>query len=234
VSEAIAIIPPKPDDARAEVAPLLRAVESMVVVTNVEQHEAALLLLADAMRAETRINRLFEPAVEAAKESKRKAEATRQEVVALRDSVLSSVTEARKTISARCAAFEAEERRVAELNQKAIEREALARQEQERQFDAAMAETEEAAEDALTEPLPAPVVPVVRPEVARVAGVSTRETWAAEITDKAAFLAWAAKPENNYMAEPNMTALNSRARAEHAEMKIPGVKAVSSLSHSRR
>jgi len=218
----------------AEVAPVVRAADALAIVANVEQHERALTLLADVMGAETRIKKVFAPSIEAAKESKRKAELARAEIVALQDRILAPVLAARETISGKCKAFEAEERRVAALNQERLNAEAHARQDEERQFEAAMAETEEAAEEALTEPLPPPVVPIVKPEVAKVAGVSTRETWAAEITDKAAFLAWAARPENNFYAEPNMVALNSRARAEKGALRIPGVKAVPTLSHARK
>ena len=221
------------ESVQAEVAPVIRAADALVV-RDVDGHREGLELLARVMGAETRVKAFFKDSIEAAMETKRKAEAGRQAIVALQDSVLGPVLVARKTISDKCATFEAEERRVAALNQARINAEALAKQDEERQFEAAMAETDEAAEDALTEPLAPPVVPIVRPEVAKVAGISTRETWAAEVVDKAAFLAWAAKPENNFYAEANVVALNSRARAERGELKIPGVKPVSTLTHARR
>jgi hypothetical protein len=216
-----------------EVAPVIQAADALVV-RNVDEHQRGLELLGAVMGAETRVKSFFKDSIEAAMETKRKAEAGRQAIIALQDRVLGPVMEARKTISAKCAAFEAEERRAAEETRKALEREAIARQDEQRELDAAMADTPEAAEDALTEPLEAPAVPTVKPLVAKVAGVSTRETWAAEVVDKAAFLAWAAKPENNYYADANVVALNSRARAEHEKMQIPGVKAVSALTHARR
>jgi hypothetical protein len=231
MSEAIATI--NTAEVEQEVAPVVRAADALIV-RNVDEHRTGLELLGAVMGAETKVKNFFKDIIASAMETKRQAEAHRQQVVALQDSVLAPVSEARKTISAKCAAFEAEERRVAELNQRALEAEARKRQEEQRELDAAMAETEEEVEEVLTEPLPPPVVPVVKPEVAKVAGVSTRETWGYEITDKAAFLAWAAKPENNFYATENGVALNSRARAEHDAMKIPGVKAVSTLSHSRR
>lgn len=231
MSDAIATI----DTAtvQTEVAPVIAAADALVV-RNVDEHKGGLELLGRVMWAETKIKTLFAPSIEAAKESKRKAELARVEIVTLQESVLAPVLAAHDTISKKCAAFEAEERRVAKLNQEAIERDALARQEQERQFDAAMADTEEAAEEALTAPLPPPVVPIARPEIAKVAGVSSRGTWSAEITDKAEFVAWASKPDNLYMVEPNMVALNSRARAEHEKLSIPGVKAVESRGYARR
>lgn len=217
-----------------EVAPVIQAADALVV-RNVDEHKAGLELLGRVMWAETRIKTIFKPAIEAAMETKRKAEMARQEIIGLQDSVLAPVIEARKTISEKCAGFEREERRVAALNQAAIEKEALAKQEQEREMDAAMAGTEEEAEEVLTEPLAPPMVPIVRPEVAKVAGISTRETWAAEMHDAKAFYRWCIETDNMYMAgEPNMIALNGRARAEHDKLSIPGVRAVSTLSHARR
>lgn len=231
MSEAIATV--DTHQIESEVAPVIQAADSLVV-RNVDEHQRGLELLGAVMGAETKIKGFFKPSIEAAMETKRKAEAGRQAIVTLQDTVLGPVLTARKTITAKCAAFEAEERRVAALNQAAIDKAAREEQDKQRELDAAMAETEDEALDILTEALPPPMTPTVRPEVAKVAGVSARETWSAEITDKAAFLAWAAKPENNYNADPNMTALNSRARAEKSAMSIPGVRAVSKLSYSGR
>lgn len=228
-----AIVPAQVEEAKAEVAPVLAAAHSLTV-GNVEEHDTAMRMLGQVMAAERRVKLLFAPSIEAAQESKRKAELARIEVVALRDSVLASVTEAREVISRKCASFEEEERRVARLNQHRINAEALAAQEQQRILDAAMAPTEEEAEEALTEPLPPPVVPIIRPEVAKVAGVTSREIWSAEVYDRSALFAHSSKPGNDYLAEPNMVALNSRARAEHGAMRIPGVRAVSAISHAAR
>ena len=231
-TEALAVIDAEP--VRAEVAPILGAADALVV-RDVTDHERGLKMLGSVMAAERKVKAFFAASIEAAMETKRKAEAGRQTIVTLQDSVLAPVLAARKIISDKCAAFELEERRVAALNQAAINAAALAAQDEERKFDAAMAETEEAAEVALTEALAPPVVPTVRPEVAKVAGVSTRETWGAEIHDLRAFYAWCITGDNLYMAgEPNMVALNSRARAERGDMKIPGVRAVSKLSHAGR
>lgn len=231
MSEALVVA--DTSEVEAQVAPVIRAADALVV-RSVDDHRNGLEMLGAVMAAERKVKAFFAPMLEAAQETKRKAEAGRLAVVNQQEIVLGPVMQARKTITEKCGAFEAEERRVAALNQARINAEALAKQEQERILDAAMADTEEEAEEALTVPLAPPVVPIVRPEVAKVAGVSARETWSAEITDKAAFLAWAAKPENNYTAEPNMTALNSRARAEKGSMQIPGVKAVSKLSYAGR
>ena len=231
MSEALATIDTQ--QVEHEVAPVIAAADALIV-RNVDEHANGLRLLASVMGAENRVKAFFKASIDAAMETKRKAEAGRQAIVALQNTVLGPVLEARRTISAKCAAFEAEERRVADLNRRAMEAEALAKQDKQRELDAAMAETEEEAEDALTAPLPPPPPVIVRPEVAKVAGVSTRETWAAEVTDKAAFVAWCLASGNLFMLDANMIALNSRARNEKANMAIPGVKAVPTLSHARR
>jgi hypothetical protein len=231
MTDAIATI--NTAEVEREVAPVIAAADALVV-RNVDEHAAGLALLARIMDARDRVKLFFKPSIEAAMESKRKAEATRQEVVAAQDHFLAPILTALDTASGTCKAFEAAERQAAAKVQEHLRAEALAKQNAQRELDAAMADTEDEAEDALTAPLAPPMVPVVRPEVAKVAGISTRETWAAEVTDKAAFLAWAAKPENNFYADANVVALNSRARAEKGAMRIPGVKAVSTLTHARR
>ena len=231
MSEALATIDTR--EVESQVAPVIQAADALVV-RDVTQHKSGLEMLAAVMGAERKVKSFFAPMIEAAMENKRKAEGVRQAIVARQDEVLGPVQEARKTISEKCGAFETEERRAAEMTRKALEEAALKKQEEERQFEAAMAETEEAAEEALTEPLPPPPVPMVRPEVAKVAGVSTRETWSAEVDDKAAFLRWVLASGKLYMVEVNMIQLNSRARAEHSALKIPGVRAVSKLSHAGR
>ncbi len=232
MSDAIATI--NTEQVEREVAPVIAAADALVV-RNVEEHAAGLALIARIMDARDRVKLFFKPSIEAAMESKRKAEAARQEVVAAQDHFLAPILTALDTASGTCKAFEAAERQAAAKVQEHLHAEALAKQDAQRELDAAMADTEDEAEDALTAPLPPPPVAIVRPEVAKVAGVSTRETWGAEIVDMAAFKAWAGgNQSNNFYVEPNMVALNSRARAEKGAMAIPGVKAVSILTHSRR
>lgn len=228
MSEAVATI--NTEEVERAIAPVVQSADTLVVA-NVDQHQAGMEMLAQVMKAERKVKAFFAPALEAAQENKRKAEAVRQEVVAMQDRFLAPVLTARRTISDKCAAFEREEREAARRTQEALQAEAMKRQEEQRVLDAAMAATDYEAEDALTAPLPPPVVAEVKPLVAKVAGVSSRRTWAAEITDKAAFLRWVIESGNLYMVEPNMVQLNSRARAERDGLSIPGVKAVEQLTH---
>ena len=224
---------PKLEEAQAVTAPILERARA-VVVTTFDEHQAALRYLVDVMAAERKVKAIFAPLIEAATEAKRKAELARAEAVGLRDRAMESVTAAREAISKTCAAFEAEEKRIAKLNQERIDAEAKAKQDEDRILEAAMADTPEEAAAILEDPVAPPVTPTVKPDVAKVAGVSSRETWSAEIYDKPAFLEWAAKPENNVYADPNGPMLNSRARAEKEQLRIPGVRAVSKISHAAR
>lgn len=227
------VIPPQVEEAKAAIAPVVARANALVV-TNVEEHTTAMQMLGEVMAADRKVKAIFAPAIEAAMESKRKAERARAEIVQLRDNVLASVTQAIETIGRACKDFEAEERRVARLNQERINAEAAAKQEEQRLLEAAMADTPEEADAIMDEPIRPVRTPTVTPELAKVPGITSRELWSYEITNKAEFLAWASEPANNFYATENPVALNSRARAEKDKLNIPGVKAVSKISHAAR
>lgn len=209
------------------VAPIVQVAEELAPVVNVEQHTAALKLLVNVMAAENRVKDAF-------REPKKKAHEAHKAITALEKSLLDPIQEARKTISGKCTAFEEEERRAAQKIQEALRAEAEARQQQQRELDAAMSDTPEEAEDALTRPLAPPPVAAVAPLVGKVAGLSTRQTWTAEVTDMAAFVRWCVSSGSLYMLAVNEVMLNTRARAEQDHLNIPGVRAVRKLSHARR
>jgi len=68
-----------------------------------------------------------------------------------------------------------------------------------------------------------------------VSGISSRENWSAQVTDKAA-LVKAAAENPAYLAylEPDMKSLNALARAQKNALAIPGVKAVNQAGLSVR
>lgn len=60
-----------------------------------------------------------------------------------------------------------------------------------------------------------------------ISGVSSRTTWRAEVTDKAALVAYiSAHPEWLHLVELNMTALNGLARSQKSALALPGVRAI--------
>jgi hypothetical protein len=82
----------------------------------------------------------------------------------------------------------------------------------------------EAAAATISEPIAIVVAPAPRPVVE---GLTFRETFKAEVTDKAAFLkAVGANPALLHLADPNMVALNQLARAQKEMLSIPGVRVV--------
>ena len=135
----------------------------------------------------------------------------------------------------------AEERRRAEAAVRA-EQERLAREAAAREAEAAkaaaklMAEGDEvaaaevqaqAAIEAASLTATAAVItaPVAAPAVAKVSGVSTRSTWKAECTDKAALVAFiASNPTFLNLLDVNASALNQMAKAMKETLQLPGVR----------
>lgn len=79
---------------------------------------------------------------------------------------------------------------------------------------------------------PAFVPPVIAPRAApKVAGVSMRDNWSAQVTDLRALVkAVAAGQADLGLLLPNQPALNARAKAEKAHLAVPGVRAVNQPS----
>lgn len=73
--------------------------------------------------------------------------------------------------------------------------------------------------------------PVAAPTRTKVSGISTRETWSAEVTSLIDLVKHvAANPDQIGLIEPNTKALNGMAKALKGTMHIPGVKPVSTQS----
>jgi hypothetical protein len=125
-----------------------------------------------------------------------------------------------------------EQRRLEEIARK--EQEKLQRQAEKR------AERQEAKGNAdraeeIRAAVPVISTPIVVPQPTKVAGIAVRETWSAEVTDIKALcraVADGAAPAN--LVEPNMKVLNTLARSLKAEMRFPGVRAVSEKGLSAR
>jgi hypothetical protein len=124
-----------------------------------------------------------------------------------------------------------EQRRLEREDQRRIE-EAARKQAEEEQLAAAIAAEAAGASAAEVEAIvnekPQVVMPVAPPRVERVAGISTPETWRAEVTDKVFFLRWVVESGQYNLVSVNEPALNAMARAQRGALAIPGVKAVPS------
>ena len=217
----------RPDEAEleAEVGPVMRAANALIV-QNVEQQRIGLSMLADIRRTKKVVQRRTADFVEQTHKAWKAA-------VAFRSSFTDPLEEADELVSKKCAAFEKQQRDAAEVERKARLAEALERQEQARQMDAAMAESPEAAEEALTAPLPEPIVEVA-PDVAKVGGVSARKIWRADVFDFEKFARGCIERGDFYLLEANMAALNQRAKNEHETLDIPGVRAVAEVGYAVR
>ena len=217
MSDSIIVSRPDASAIVAEASPHVATAQSIVVTT--DDHRVSALGVAKHLRSLSRkITEHFEPA--------RKAlDTAKKEVLAARDTLTKPLDAAVDLIDQKCQAFERIERAKAEDERIRLEAAALAEQEQQRELDAAMADTEEEMEAALTDPLPAPVV-FVPPAVEKVAGVSESFTWDFEVVDKGAFLvAVSSQPFLYYLADPNSVNIKSLIRQKDGELGIPGVRA---------
>jgi hypothetical protein len=138
--------------------------------------------------------------------------------------------------------LEAEARTRAEVEQKRLQQEAETHRLEEAAALEAKGDTE-AAVRLIEEPIPAPIVapaPVFvpappPPPAPKVEGISHTVRWSAEITNVMELIqAVGAGKQPVTLVEPNMVALNTMARALKGAMKVPGVKAIETMSTAVR
>jgi hypothetical protein len=185
------------------------------------------------LRAE--IQQWFEPHIEAAMETKRKADAARKALVDERDRMEAPLVEAEGIMKRSLLAWEqtqeaarlAEERRLQEEAQKQAEAVTLAVAADLELQATASGDDEMLAEahSILSQPIEAPVVSV-KTFVPKVQGVSYRDNWKAHPTIDVKTLAGAVAAEQApaTFLQPNLTAINQFARATQGAQSVPGVK----------
>lgn len=186
-----------------------------------------------ALRAD--IQRWFEPHVEAAMETKRKAEDARKALVDERDKMEAPLVAAETTLKRSLLRWEEEQEAARQAEERRLQAEANARAEAVTLEAAAALELEAAttgdegmrAEAAaiLEQPIDAPVVSV-KTFMPKVQGVTYRDNWKAhpEINVKALAAAVANGTAPVTFLQPNMTAINQWARATQGGQTIPGVR----------
>jgi len=199
-------------------------------VTNPTDHEDAQLIFRELKAAEKRVEDRLGPIIEAAHKA-------HKGLTSLRADILAPIKGAVQAVQRECIAFEDKQRRAAEEAQR-IAQEAARKAEEERALADAIAAEQEGdkagAEEILAAPIVAPVVQIA-PAVAKVAGVSSRVTWGAEVVDLLALVKYvAAHPEWVGLIQANGPALNKLAQAQRDALKLPGVKAVSTRAMSAR
>lgn len=185
------------------------------------------------LRAE--IQRWFEPHVEAAMETKRKAELARKQLTDERDRMEAPLVAAEGTVKRALLVWEQEQERIRLAEEQRLQAEA--RKEAEARTVAAAAELEreavatndaamlQEAHDVLDQPIEAPVVSVAK-LMPKVEGVTYRDNWKVhpEIDVKALAAAVGAGHVASNLLTPNLTALNQMARATQGTQPVPGVR----------
>ena len=187
-------------------------------VSTTEQYTAAGERLKGIMALKKRVNETFDPIIKKAHEAHREA-------VAQKRNHETPLIEAENLYKQSMVTFQREQERQAREQQAKLD-EAARKEREKLEAQAAKAEAKgktERAEELRTraETVPAPVVQIETP---KVAGISTRETWKATVTDFRALLVGVIEgkvPEGAVMA--NDSFLNAQARLQKSALKYPGV-----------
>lgn len=192
-------------------------------------------LLRSVKTLRAQVQQWFAPHIEAAMETKRKAESARKALADERDRMEAPLIEAETTLKRSLLAWEAMQERFRLEEEQRLQAEARARAEALTLAAAAAMETEaiatgnlemqQEAADILEQPIDAPVVSVER-SVPKVQGVSYRDNWKAHPTVdmKALAAAVASGAAPAVFLTPNMTAINQYARGTQGTKQVPGVR----------
>lgn len=177
----------------------------------------------------------FEPHIDAAMETKRKADQARKALVDEKDRMEAPLVEAEAVIKRSLLAFESEQERMRQAEEQRLQAEAQAEAERVTLEAAAALEREAAAtgnvemrqeaEDILAQPIEAPVVSVAK-MMPKAQGITYRDQWKAHpdvnVRQLAAAVAAGTVPAT--FLTPNLTAINQFARATQGAQPVAGVK----------
>lgn len=177
----------------------------------------------------------FAPHVDAAMETKRKAEAARKGLTDERDRMEAPLVEAEAIVKRALLLWESEQELIRQDQERLLQLEAQ-RQAEATTLNAAAALEREAvatgdagmlaeAHAIMEQPIEAPVV-VVKPLMPKVQGVTYRDAWKAhpQVDVKALAAAVAAGTAPVTFLEPNLTAINQFARATQGAQPVAGVR----------
>lgn len=192
-------------------------------------------LLKSVKLLRSEIQAWFEPHVEAAMETKRRAEVARKALVDEKDRMEAPLVNAETTIKRALLAWENEQERLRQEQERALQAEAQRRAEAATLEAAAALELAanasgdagmlEEAHSILDSPTEAPVVSV-KTFMPKVQGVTYRDQWKAhpDVDVKALAAAVASGHAPVTFLQPNMTAINQFARATQGNQSVPGVR----------
>lgn len=183
----------------------------------------------------TEVANWFAPHLDAAMETKRKAEAARKGLADERDRMDAPLIEAETAIKRTLLTWEDEQERIRRAEERRLQAEAQREAETVTLAAAAALEREAAAcgdetmrqeaEEILAQPIDAPVVSVAT-LMPKVQGVTYRDNWKAhlEVDVRKLAAAVAAGTVSPTFLTPNAVALNNFARATKGTQAVPGVK----------
>ena len=231
------------EQVKYEVLPISETARAIIVKDQQSLQNANQAFL-DIRQMRKKIGDVFDPIIEAAKEAKRKADLTRAEAVRQKEKIEEPLLRAEAYLNGQITDYKRVQDKIrAEkeefFRQKAIREEMERRDKEERlrmkqaaalekagAFEEADALIEQAVEDSL-KPVEVYIPPPATPRV-ELNGMATVTTWHAEVVNpRELFLAIGQGRCPLAYGDPNMPALNKQAISLKAEMRIPGVKAVS-------
>lgn len=195
----------------------------------------ASLLLRSVKTLRLQVQQWFAPHIEAAMETKRKAEAARKALADERDRMEAPLIEAETTLKRSLLDWEAQQEELRLAEERRLQAEARQRAEVLTLEAAAALEREavasgnedmrQEAEDILSQPIEAPVVSVAK-MVPKVQGVTYRDNWKAHpgVDVKALASAVASGAAPIAFLVPNMTAINQFARATQGAQPVAGIR----------
>lgn len=225
------IVIARPDEGplKAELVPAVARARELSVTTQ-DEHAVALTFIGELGRVAKKVEALFA-------EPKRAAHAAHKAITAAETALLDPIKHAKGIVSGKCDEYEREQRRIAAEAARLAEQEAR-RQEEERKLAEAQAAQDAGdaglADAIMDEPIEVPVI-APAPAVAVVAGVSTSQRWSAEVIDKMALIRYVAEhPEWASLLDANTPNLNRLAVSQRSEMRLPGVRAVSTTVRAVR
>lgn len=210
---------PETEELEKEASDLVQRASGFAVIRNSEHYVEA---------AETRkaFNSLKKKITDFFTPLKRKQDEAKRALLDAEKAQLAPVERAIGAIDQGILAYQREQERQRQEEERHL-REIARKQEEERRLQEAI-ELEadgdtEAAEEALTAPVMAPIVRLA-PAVPKVAGLSSRKTWEATVTNKLRFIHYVAEhPEMQHLLDVNMPNANAMARSMKDAGTIPGL-----------
>lgn len=206
-----------------------------LAITNAEGCTQASFLLRSIKGVRSDIQRFFQPHIEAAQETKRKADQARKALVDEQDRMEAPLVAAEASVKRALLAYEQQQEDLRRAEEARLQREAQARAEALVLEAAAAMERDghasgddalvQEAADLIAQPVEAPAVSV-KSSVPKVQGVVYRDNWKAhpEIDVKKLAAAIVAGVAPASFLTPNMTAINQWARATQGTQDCPGVR----------